>query len=283
MERADENGRQLLQAMEDEHGEIDPILEAVAAGLARLAATADADTKAALVVRLCAGKESLARHLAHEETEAIALVQQVMTDAEWRGLEEEHFKKGVKPRTVIRLLPWAMHRQPAAVTERLVADAPIASAASLVADPTGLRATRATSLPPPVEVRSRGAPADRAATARPAGSATPRPVSSSARSACRAAERAAPLRLRRPEPRTRPPVPMALPDPGGAVLARRAARAVAYACARRASRSSMRQTRRAAASAELQPARTSRCRTGRHCGSGSTPRPRPAGRPAAGS
>ena len=123
MARADEQGRQMLQAMEDEHGEIDPILEAVAAGLARLATTADADTKAALVVRLCAGKESLARHLAHEETEAIALVQQVMTDAEWRQLDEEHFTKGITPRTMIRLLPWVMHRQTAAATERLLANA----------------------------------------------------------------------------------------------------------------------------------------------------------------
>ena len=126
MSRADEEGRKLLQAMEDEHGEIDPILEAVAAGLARLATTPDADTKAALVVRLCAGKESLARHLAHEETDAIALIQQVMTDAEWRQLHEEEFEKGVKPSTVIRLLPWVMHKLPPAATERLVADAPAA-------------------------------------------------------------------------------------------------------------------------------------------------------------
>lgn len=126
MARADQEGQRVLQDMENEHGEIDPILEAVTAGLARLATTADADTKAALVVRLCAGKESLARHLAHEETEAIALIQQVMTDAEWRQLEEENFKKGVTPRTVLQLLPWVMHRQPAAATKRLVADAPAA-------------------------------------------------------------------------------------------------------------------------------------------------------------
>ena len=124
--RADDEGRQVLQAMEDEHGEIDPILEAVTTGLARLATTADADTKAALVVRLCAGKESLARHLAHEETDAIALIQHVMTDAEWRQLEEENFKKGVKPSAVIQLQPWVMHQLPAAATERLVADAPAA-------------------------------------------------------------------------------------------------------------------------------------------------------------
>ena len=49
------------------------------------------------MVRLCAGKESLARHLAHEETEAIALIQQVMTDAEWRQLEEDHFKSRRHP------------------------------------------------------------------------------------------------------------------------------------------------------------------------------------------
>jgi hypothetical protein len=126
MARADAEGRHVLQTMEDEHGEIDPILEAVTTGMARLATTADADTKAALVVRLCAGRESLARHLAHEETEAIALIQQVMTDSEWRQLEEEKFKKGVKPSAVIQLLPWVMHQLPATATERLVAEAPAA-------------------------------------------------------------------------------------------------------------------------------------------------------------
>jgi hypothetical protein len=77
-------------------------------------------------VRLCAGRESLARHLAHEETEAVALIQQVMTDSEWRQLEEEKFKKGVKPSAVIQLLPWVMHQLPATATERLVAEAPAA-------------------------------------------------------------------------------------------------------------------------------------------------------------
>ena len=126
MARADDEGQRVLQAMEDEHGEIDPILESVTAGLARLATTSDADTKAALVVRLCAGKESLARHLAHEETEAIALVQQVMTDAEWRQLEEDHFRAGVTPGMFVKMLPWLMHQLPASATERLVAGAPAA-------------------------------------------------------------------------------------------------------------------------------------------------------------
>ena len=55
LSRADAAGRTLLEAMEAEHGEIDPILQACAAGFARLAERPDADARAALVVRLVAG------------------------------------------------------------------------------------------------------------------------------------------------------------------------------------------------------------------------------------
>ena len=83
MERTDDAGREVLEAMEAEHGEIDPILRSCGAGFAKLAAAGDEDTRNALVVRLCAGKESLGRHLAHEETDAIAIIQQVMSDDDW--------------------------------------------------------------------------------------------------------------------------------------------------------------------------------------------------------
>jgi hypothetical protein len=127
MSRADADARQVLEAMEAEHSEIDPILEACAAGLARLAATGDHDARAALVVRLAAGQASLARHLAHEETEAIALIQQLMTNAEWHQLEEEHFKpKDLSPRTLLRLLPWVMHALPQSARRQLFGAAPTA-------------------------------------------------------------------------------------------------------------------------------------------------------------
>ena len=57
--------------MEAEHEEIDPLLEACAAGFARMAARADEDSRAALAVRLRAARESLGRHLAHEETDTM--------------------------------------------------------------------------------------------------------------------------------------------------------------------------------------------------------------------
>ena len=49
--------RATLLAMEAEHEEIDPLLEASASGFARLAAGADEDARAALAVRLVAARE----------------------------------------------------------------------------------------------------------------------------------------------------------------------------------------------------------------------------------
>ncbi|KQU68272.1 hemerythrin domain-containing protein [Phycicoccus sp. Root101] len=113
LERTDEVGRATLQAMEDEHAEIDPILSACSAGFARLASQADDDARAGLAIRLTAAKSSLGRHLEHEETEAIAIIQQVMTAQEWHDLEETHFRSGLRTAEVLALVPWAMHRVPA--------------------------------------------------------------------------------------------------------------------------------------------------------------------------
>jgi hypothetical protein len=121
MERTDDDGRAVLQAMEEEHERIDPILEACAAGFARLARHADEDTRAALAVRLVAGRESLAEHLRHEETEAIAIVQQVMTNEDWERLEEEVFKQGITFKMVVTLVPWVLHEVPGPLRRQLFA------------------------------------------------------------------------------------------------------------------------------------------------------------------
>ncbi|GAB3441731.1 hypothetical protein GCM10027517_18080 [Phycicoccus ginsengisoli] len=113
LDRTDDDGRRVLEAMESEHHEIDPILQACAAGFHRLSTHADEDARAALAVRLCAGRESLARHLEHEETEAIAIIQQVLTHEDWEALEAEHFRKGVPFSKVLRLVAWAAHDVPA--------------------------------------------------------------------------------------------------------------------------------------------------------------------------
>ena len=113
LEVADEQGRATLEAMEAEHEEIDPMLEACAAGFARLADHDDEDARRALAVRLVAARESLARHLAHEEGDAIALVQQHLTDEEWLALEEEHFRASLSLRRTVALVAWVAHELPA--------------------------------------------------------------------------------------------------------------------------------------------------------------------------
>ena len=119
MERTDDAGRAVLRAMEDEHDEIDPMLEACAAGFERLAYHADVDTRAALAERLAAARESLGRHLRHEETEAIAIIQQVLTGQEWEEIDEKHFKAGLRPVDLVALAPWALHHVPGPIRRDL--------------------------------------------------------------------------------------------------------------------------------------------------------------------
>ena len=77
------------------------------------------------MVRLTAARESLGRHLAHEESEAIALIQRHIEVQEWERLHEEHFGPQQLPRrTVLALVPWVMHELPAAAQQRMLAGAP---------------------------------------------------------------------------------------------------------------------------------------------------------------
>jgi iron-sulfur cluster repair protein YtfE (RIC family) len=121
MEKVGPEERQTLADMEAEHADIDPLLDACRDGLARMATHPHPDVRAALAVRLVAAKEHLARHLAHEETDTIALMQRVMTDEEWRAIDE-HFKEGVSFRRVLRLVPWVLHELPTEVREALFAE-----------------------------------------------------------------------------------------------------------------------------------------------------------------
>jgi hypothetical protein len=111
-----------LRAMAAEHAELDPLLASCAAGLRRLAQRPDADARAALAVRVCAARESLRRHLAHEETEAIAIAQRVLTVGEWERVGEEYFAAGITPRYAARLVPWAAYGVPREVLDRVFAD-----------------------------------------------------------------------------------------------------------------------------------------------------------------
>ena len=83
-----------------EHAELDPLLDACSAGFRRLAQRPDADTRAALTVRVCAAKESLKRHLDDVETGAIDCT----------------------PDFAARLVPWASYGVPREALDRVFAD-----------------------------------------------------------------------------------------------------------------------------------------------------------------
>ncbi|HEU5037334.1 MAG TPA: hemerythrin domain-containing protein [Nocardioides sp.] len=115
----------VLEAMEAEHGEIDPLLESCAAGFRRLAQRADEDARAALAVRVCAARESLRRHLAHEESDAIAIAQRLVTAERWHEIEAE-IEKGGSFREIVRIVPWIGHGVPRETLDRVFEGAPAA-------------------------------------------------------------------------------------------------------------------------------------------------------------
>ena len=126
LERSGPDDVATLEAMEAEHAEIDPILSSCAQGFALLAAHCDPEARAALVVRLTAARESLARHLAHKETEALAIAQRVMTQDNLERLEKEHFRPGLSFAQVVVLVSWAAYGVPAQLRQEAFAKAPAA-------------------------------------------------------------------------------------------------------------------------------------------------------------
>ncbi len=113
----------VLEAMEAEHGEIDPLLESCAAGFRRLAHRADEDARAALAVRVCAARESLRRHLAHEETDAIAIIQRLVSAEQFAEIEAE-IGKDASLREALRMVPWVGYGVPRESLERVFEEVP---------------------------------------------------------------------------------------------------------------------------------------------------------------
>lgn len=108
----DTAARATLEAMEAEHADIDPLLVSCGQGFDRMATNADLDMRAALEVRLVAARRILAEHLAHEETQALVLVQRYLTDQDWKILEQDHFAAGYSLRESMQALCWVMKDLP---------------------------------------------------------------------------------------------------------------------------------------------------------------------------
>lgn len=119
----DGEAAQVLAAMEAEHSLIDPLLEEVGAGFARLAQAEDPERATALVDALERTRQVLGDHLAHEESDAIAVMQRYVGGQEWEHLERTRFRGGLGLADVMRMVPWAVQDLPPAVAAGMLQEA----------------------------------------------------------------------------------------------------------------------------------------------------------------
>ena len=113
----------MLEDMEAEHGVIDPALAAVRTALEEMCAHPCADHRNALEIRVVAAWESLHEHLAHEEGQALPMLQRTLS-VEENATFETAAGKGYPLRIVPFVLCWVMDGLPDVATRRIVEMAP---------------------------------------------------------------------------------------------------------------------------------------------------------------
>ena len=106
---------QLLQEMQDEHAGLDELLERVEVAMREQASDLPEH------IRALAG--SLEGHLAHEEDQALPLIQAVLTNADWGGFKTAMARaQGIRGASVY--VPWVIDGQPEADQRRFLAKMP---------------------------------------------------------------------------------------------------------------------------------------------------------------
>ena len=113
----------LLAAMQDEHALIDPALTACADAFRAVREHPCADHRNALDVCVTSARAALLGHLAHEEGEALPLLQRVFTPDDFAATEKAA-QAGYPLRLVVFLLPWVADGLPSEAMARILADAP---------------------------------------------------------------------------------------------------------------------------------------------------------------
>jgi iron-sulfur cluster repair protein YtfE (RIC family) len=112
-----------LDDMESEHGVIDPALTAVRTAFEDICAHPCTDHRNALEIRVAAARESLLEHLAHEEGQALPMLQRTLSVTENDAFERAA-SQAYPLRIVPFVLPWVMHELPTEARERVVEMAP---------------------------------------------------------------------------------------------------------------------------------------------------------------
>jgi dsDNA-binding SOS-regulon protein len=128
LERVGDADRVVLEDMEAEHALVDPLLDRTERGLSRLASGAGTavteDERADLAAAVQELRDALDQHLAHEEVDAIRIIQAEISAEEWAHLEETVLRGKPSPGQMLFMLPWATDELPAEAVARLLDGAP---------------------------------------------------------------------------------------------------------------------------------------------------------------
>ncbi|WP_147332080.1 hemerythrin domain-containing protein [Geodermatophilus marinus] len=114
--------RATLEAMQAEHEVIDPLLDGCARAFSAMVERPGAAARDALVERLAEARASLGRHLAHEETDALPLLQRHLSPDAW-ARSNRVAKRTLGPRELLFLVPWAADGLDRPTREHVLADA----------------------------------------------------------------------------------------------------------------------------------------------------------------
>ncbi|MGY1744150.1 hemerythrin domain-containing protein [Blastococcus sp. SYSU D00695] len=129
----------VLAALEADHAGIDPLLDAMRADLDALAAGAGTEVRDRFTATAVGLRDSLKTHLAREESEGMALVQQHLTQEDWERLDREVFKKDYAPREIPAVAGWVAQGLTDDVLRRMPDSGPVLLAIARV---MGRRAAR---------------------------------------------------------------------------------------------------------------------------------------------
>jgi len=114
---------QLLADMAAEHAQIDPALRACRHAFVAMREHPCEDHRDALELQLAEAEEGLLEHLAHEEGQALPMLQRTLSEEENKAFEKA--AASAYPLKMIPfLLPWAMEEVPDEARERLLATTP---------------------------------------------------------------------------------------------------------------------------------------------------------------
>ena len=115
--QGDRGAHVTLDEMEAEHDVVDPMLAACAAGFAAMAAAPTPRTRDHLAEVVHATHQSVYTHLAHEEAEALPILQRHLSAEGWKSAERMA-KAEKSPRKVAFLVPWLADGLPRSVLDQ---------------------------------------------------------------------------------------------------------------------------------------------------------------------